>query len=93
MNFRGASGDVSFNAQGDRVNYTITMYSGKDRHTENEVSPDEIWFTLTECKRKLLKMWCVGGVRGYSRQGFPPGKLLYIAASSLSSKLAGWEGG
>ncbi|PIK48932.1 putative glutamate receptor 2 [Apostichopus japonicus] len=35
VNFRGASGDVSFDDNGDRVNYTVTMYSGKDKYTEN----------------------------------------------------------
>lgn len=38
VNFRGASGDVSFNDKGDRVNYTVIMYSGKDERTENVVS-------------------------------------------------------
>ncbi|PIK48930.1 putative glutamate receptor 2 [Apostichopus japonicus] len=36
VNFRGASGDVSFNDQGERVNYTIIMYSGKDQSAETK---------------------------------------------------------
>lgn len=36
VSFRGASGDVSFNRHGDRVNYTIIMYSGKDQSAETE---------------------------------------------------------
>ncbi|KAJ8026169.1 Glutamate receptor 4 [Holothuria leucospilota] len=35
IHFRGASGDVSFNDHGDRVNYTIKIYSGKDSHAPN----------------------------------------------------------
>lgn len=48
MNFRGASGDVSFNENGDRVNYTIIMYSGKDEHTGNvvRIKIHFIWFDL-----------------------------------------------
>ncbi|PIK39600.1 putative glutamate receptor 1 [Apostichopus japonicus] len=35
ISFRGASGDVSFNDAGDRVNYTINIYSGKDKFAQN----------------------------------------------------------
>lgn len=35
VKFRGASGDVAFNEHGDRVNYTVNIYSGKDRFAQN----------------------------------------------------------
>lgn len=35
ISFRGASGDVAFNEHGDRVNYTINIFSGKDKFAQN----------------------------------------------------------
>ncbi|XP_072038081.1 glutamate receptor 1-like isoform X3 [Amphiura filiformis] len=32
INLEGLTGHLAFNAQGDRINYTINIYSGKDRH-------------------------------------------------------------
>ena len=32
ISYEGLSGEVAFNADGDRVNYTIDVYMGKDKH-------------------------------------------------------------
>ena len=41
LSFEGLSGEVAFNEQGDRVNYTVQIYMGKGRtvfvHNDVEV--------------------------------------------------------
>lgn len=65
VNFRGASGDISFNEKGDRVNYTVIMYSGKDQYTENVAG----WFVQD------IRSW-----EQAQRQTWPgkPGDRMYI---------------
>ncbi|XP_072038079.1 glutamate receptor 1-like isoform X1 [Amphiura filiformis] len=63
INIEGLTGEIAFNPQGDRINYTINIYSGKDRH--NILKAGQWTQDITHWEKKNRKTWPKPGNRLY----------------------------